>query len=244
MFACHKLSETSLSLQSHWQLLLPWGRPIEIVWLSERGTLPERTRPAADSCGVIHVRRYAAVICVRTGPCWREASLWNLWPLRLLCRHMPLRQHSLCSSSEARIVHLERGCVVSCPGFLKVAAFNGNDSSLSWFQSVFILSSVNTQENLNVAARRDTSVIRWIIRCYVSHTGSEQGYPCVTVCKEPPHFCLTGNEMWRHLAIFSGSGWSGWFSSARFLALELKKYLRAILDFPPRVWRKEFMDVD
>lgn len=122
MFACHKLSETSLSLQSHRQLLLPWERPTEIVGLSERGTLAARTRPAADSCGVIHVRRYAAVICVRTGPCWCEASLWNLSPLRLLHRHRPLRQRSLCSSSEAPIVHTERGCVVSSPGFLKVAA--------------------------------------------------------------------------------------------------------------------------
>lgn len=65
VFACHKLSETSLCLQSHQQLLLPWGQAIEMIcpWLSEWCTLPERTRPAAPSC----VCRYVAISSIRLG---------------------------------------------------------------------------------------------------------------------------------------------------------------------------------
>lgn len=72
--------------------------------------------------GGIHVCRYAAITAVRTGPRCCETSLWNLESLLPFITAAP-RQYRLYSSSEARIVPLERVCAVTTAGLMSCFFF-------------------------------------------------------------------------------------------------------------------------
>ncbi len=173
---CDKLSETPLSIQSHRQLLLPWGWAIEIVclWLSEKCTLPEHTRLRAD-LGV-----FMCAVTQQLAPWGRGRVV-----VRLLCETCPLPPQRWDNTSfiphQRLVLFLWRESVWSLQS--KVASEEACGAqhiipgSLCFWDVHSFCGDVkrDRHKNLNVVSRRDTSVLllfflsSWIIISYSSH---------------------------------------------------------------------------